>query len=105
MKSYSAERGTCRAADETHRGICSRIRQGGNVAAGIEGVVSGGVSGQPFVWHEDRDLNTQVNVGRIERWLSFIAGAALTTYAIKRRTTASGSAALAGAGLMYRGAT
>ena len=72
------------------------------MAAGIEGVVSGGVSGQPFVWHEDRDLNTQVNVGRIERWLSFIAGAALTTYAIKRRTTASGSAALAGAGLMYR---
>jgi len=76
-----------------------------DVAAGIEGVVSGGVSGQPFVWHEDQDLNTQVNVGRIERWLSFIAGAALTTYAIKRRTTASGSAALAGAGLMYRGAT
>ena len=62
-------------------------------------------SGQPFGWQESHDSNSQLNVGRIERWLSLVAGAALSAYAIKRRTTASGAAALAGAGLMYRGAT
>jgi uncharacterized membrane protein len=62
-------------------------------------------TGQPFGWHESEDINNQVNVGRVERWLSLIAGSALAAYAIKRRTPASGSAALAGAALMYRGAT
>ena len=62
-------------------------------------------SGQPFGWRESEDINSRVNVGALERWLSFIAGAALTAYAIKRRTPASGSAALAGAAMMYRGAT
>jgi uncharacterized membrane protein len=62
-------------------------------------------SGQPFHWQEDRDINTQVNVGRAERWMSLIAGAALAAYAIKRRTPASGAAAMSGAALMYRGAT
>jgi uncharacterized membrane protein len=46
-----------------------------------------------------------VNVGRIERWLSIVAGGALAAYAFKRRSTAGGAAALAGAALMYRGAT
>ena len=64
---------------------------------------SSGFSGQPFRWQED--VESQVNVGRVERWLSLIAGAALAAYAIKKRTTASGAAALAGAALMYRGTT
>ena len=62
-------------------------------------------AGQPFGWYESNDGDSQVNVGSIERWLSLVAGASLAAYAIKRRTTASGAAALAGAGLMYRGAT
>lgn len=60
---------------------------------------------QPFGWQESEDINSQVNVGRIERWMSLIAGGALAAYAIKRRTTGSGTAALAGAALLYRGAT
>jgi uncharacterized membrane protein len=66
---------------------------------------TGRMSGQPFVWKEDRDVNGQVNLGRVERWVSLIAGGALTAYALRRRTTASGAAALAGTALMYRGAT
>jgi len=69
------------------------------------GVDSGGLSGQPFHWQEDRDINSQVNVGRVERWMSLVAGAALAAYAIRRRTPASGAGAIAGAALMYRGAT
>jgi uncharacterized membrane protein len=46
-----------------------------------------------------------VNVGRVERVLSVIAGSALTAYALRRRETAGGAAALAGAVLLYRGAT
>jgi len=65
----------------------------------------GTIPSQPFVWQEDRDVNSRLNVGRIERWLSLIAGGALTAYALKRRTTASGAAAAAGAALMYRGVT
>ena len=75
------------------------------MTTGTERFDSGSLSGQPFVWQEDRDVNTRVNVGRIERWMSLIAGGALTAYALKRRTTASGAAAAAGAALMYRGAT
>jgi uncharacterized membrane protein len=60
---------------------------------------------QPFSWRESEDINAQVNVGRVERWLSLIAGGALAAYAIKRRTTARGMAALASAELIYRGAT
>ena len=60
---------------------------------------------QPFGWHESEDINSQVNVGRIERWMSLIAGGALAAYAIKRRTPGSGMAALAAGELMYRGAT
>ena len=63
----------------------------------------GRFSGEPFRWQED--VVSRVNVGRIERWVSLAAGAALAGYALKRRTTASGAAALAGAALMYRGAT
>lgn len=47
----------------------------------------------------------RVNVGRVERWLSMIAGGALAAYALKRRETPGGAAALAGAALLYRGAT
>ncbi len=34
-------------------------------------------SGQPFGWQESGDVNRQVNVGRFERWLSLMAGAAM----------------------------
>jgi uncharacterized membrane protein len=46
-----------------------------------------------------------VNVGRVERVLSMVAGGALAAYAIKKRSIPGGTAALAGAALLYRGAT
>jgi uncharacterized membrane protein len=46
-----------------------------------------------------------VNVGRVERWLSMVAGGALAAYAFKRRQVPGGAAAIAGAALLYRGAT
>ena len=77
-----------------------------DVALTTEGRVDpGGFSGQPFQWQEDLDINSRVNVGRVERWVSLVAGAALAAYAIRHRTLASGAGAIAGAGLMYRGAT
>lgn len=48
---------------------------------------------------------SRVNVGPIERWLSMAAGGALAAYALKRRTVPGGTAALASAALLYRGAT
>ena len=47
----------------------------------------------------------RVNVGRAERWLSLLAGGALAAYGVKHRSTGGGTAALAGAALLYRGAT
>src|ERR1041384_2107346 len=47
----------------------------------------------------------RVNVGRVERWLSMAAGGALAAYALKRRELPGGAAAIAGAALLYRGAT
>lgn len=63
------------------------------------------VASQPFVWQESQDINSRANVGRLERWMSLIAGGALAAYALKRWTTASGIAGLAAAELIYRGAT
>jgi uncharacterized membrane protein len=48
---------------------------------------------------------SRVNVGQIERWLSMAAGGVLAAYALKRRAVPGGTAALAGAALLYRGAT
>jgi len=45
------------------------------------------------------------NVGQAERWMSTIAGGALAAYALKRRGGTGGAAAIAGAALLYRGAT
>jgi uncharacterized membrane protein len=45
------------------------------------------------------------NVGAKERWLSMLAGGALAAYAFRRRSTPGGAAALAGAMMLYRGAT
>lgn len=45
------------------------------------------------------------NVGDVERWLSMVAGGLLAAYAVKRRQTPGGMAALAGAALLYRGTT
>ena len=61
--------------------------------------------------HERHDVDlyapraSRVNVGRVERWLSMAAGGALAVYALKRRSIPGGTAALAGAALLYRGAT
>jgi uncharacterized membrane protein len=60
--------------------------------------------GQP--WDRSRDASAvDVNVSRAERWLSMVAGGALAAYGLKRRSTPGGAAALAGAVLLYRGAT
>jgi uncharacterized membrane protein len=47
----------------------------------------------------------RVNVGRFERWLSMAAGGALAAYALRRRSIPGGTAAVAGAALLYRGVT
>ena len=52
-----------------------------------------------------RDTAWRVNVGRTERWISMLAGGALAAYAWRRRSASRGGAALAGAALLYRGAT
>jgi uncharacterized membrane protein len=51
------------------------------------------------------NFQERINVGRIERWLSMVAGSALAAYALKRREVPGGAAAIAGAALLYRGAT
>jgi uncharacterized membrane protein len=64
----------------------------------------GRFEGQP--WNQSDDYTRiDVNVGRTERWLSMLAGTALAAYGLKRRSTPGGTAALAGAALLYRGAT
>jgi uncharacterized membrane protein len=45
------------------------------------------------------------NVGSIGRWGSIIGGAALATYALKRRSLGGAALALMGGGLVYRGIT
>lgn len=45
----------------------------------------------------------QQNVGTAERWLSAIAGGALTTYGLLQRTAVGGGLATAGSYLVYRG--
>jgi uncharacterized membrane protein len=52
-----------------------------------------------------RGGRARVNVGRIERWLSAVAGGALAAYGLRRRERTGGAAAIAGAALLYRGAT
>ena len=47
----------------------------------------------------------RVNVGQVERWLSMVAGGVLAAYGLKRRELPGGAAALAGAALLYLGAT
>jgi len=49
--------------------------------------------------------SSRTKVGRVERWVSMVAGGALAAYGFKRRSTPGGAAALAGAALLYRGAT
>lgn len=51
------------------------------------------------------DDGRHVNVGNMERWLSMAGGAALTLYALRRRTPASLALAAGGAALIGRGAT
>jgi uncharacterized membrane protein len=56
--------------------------------------------------HEARPLpGSRINIGKLERWLSLVAGGALAAYGMKRRSVPGGTAALAGAALLYRGAT
>ena len=57
-------------------------------------------------WNEfDDRASSRVNVSKAERWLSLIAGGALATYGIQQRGGARAAATLAGAALLYRGAT
>jgi uncharacterized membrane protein len=64
------------------------------------------LAGQPLPFGARQvNGNGRVNVGRIERWLAMVAGGALAAYGFKRRSTPAGTAALAGAALLYRGAT
>jgi uncharacterized membrane protein len=51
------------------------------------------------------NFHERINIGRVERWLSMVAGGALAAYALKRREVPGGAAAIAGAALLYRGAT
>ena len=60
---------------------------------------------QGHLWDSTQGGADRVNVGRMERWLSMVAGGALAAYGLKRRSTPGGAAALAGAALLYRGAT
>ena len=53
----------------------------------------------------DRWQPSSLNVGNVERWLSMLGGGILAAYALKRRDTTGGVAALAGAALLYRGGT
>jgi DUF2892 family protein len=46
-----------------------------------------------------------VNVGKMERWASVLGAAALAAYALKRRGKGGMGLALAGAPLLWRGAT
>ena len=48
-----------------------------------------------------------INMSKVERWASVLGGAALTAYALKRRSKGKGSLGLAalGAPLFWRGAT
>src|SRR5262249_18820127 len=48
---------------------------------------------------------SRTSVGGLERWLSMGAGGALGAYGVKRRSVPGGAAALAGAALLYWGAT
>jgi uncharacterized membrane protein len=50
-------------------------------------------------------MRRSVNVGPLERLLSMAAGGALAVYALNRREGAGATAALAGAVMLYRGAT
>ena len=57
-------------------------------------------------WNEfDDRARSRTNVSKPERWLSLIAGGALTTYGIQQRGGAGAAATIAGAALLYRGAT
>ncbi len=69
------------------------------------GIVAGG--SLTHEWHDHAASlgRSRVNVGKVERWLSLVAGGALAAYGMKKRSVPGGTAALAGAALLYRGAT
>ena len=67
-------------------------------------VDAGRFEGHP--WERSSDYGAiDVNVGRTERWVSMLAGGILAAYGLNRRATPVGAAALAGAALLYRGAS
>jgi hypothetical protein len=49
--------------------------------------------------------NRTINVGKMERWASVLGGAALAAFALRRRSKGAMGLALAGAPLIWRGAT
>jgi uncharacterized membrane protein len=48
---------------------------------------------------------SRANISQAERWLSTLAGGALAAYGLMRRGESGAAAAIAGAALLYRGAT
>ena len=60
-------------------------------------------------WRDYANVETarplRVNVGPVERWLSVAIGGALAAYALRRRSVPGSTAGVAGAALLYRGAT
>src|SRR5688572_4266489 len=71
------------------------------VAVEHQRVDAGRFEGQQ--WGEG--ARSRVNVGRLERMISMVAGGALAAYGLKRKSTPGGAAALAAAALLHRGAT
>src|SRR5436190_15482270 len=85
----------------TRYGSCSSMPIRANLssfATGSEPIQGGLIVA--FAMDQER-----VNVGRMERWISMVAGGVLAAYGLKRREVPGGAAALAGAALLYRGAT
>lgn len=59
----------------------------------------------PAILDKFRAQGTNVNVGKMERWASVLGGAALAAFALRRRSKGAMGLALAGAPLLWRGAT
>jgi len=53
--------------------------------------------------HPEEQVKNQINVGRIERWISAVGGGALIAYGLKRRSWPGLALALVGGALLHRG--
>lgn len=55
--------------------------------------------------HPEEQVNNDINVGKVERWLSAVGGGGLIAYGLKRRTWPGLALALVGGALVHRGVT